>query len=155
MRLPRARYAVIRIALMSSAGCVTTNGTAHDEDLLRAATAHYAAVLRAGPADSVAAAYTTDGELVLPDMTRVSGRIAIGYFLTPLFAATRVDSAEMHADSIAVTGRDATSNGWYRQVAGPRDGAARVYRGRYKARWRRDADGQWRLTLLEMGRTPE
>jgi hypothetical protein len=51
---------------------------------IAAATAYYALVLRGAPADSVAMAYSADGELVLPGMAPVHGREAIRAFLAPM-----------------------------------------------------------------------
>jgi uncharacterized protein (TIGR02246 family) len=141
---------------LGTAAChaASTSAPAASYDALTAATQHYAAMLRGAPADSVAAAFTADGELILPGMAPLRGRPAIAKFLAPMAASTVVASVQMVADSQRVAGTMAQQDGHYVQVAGPRGGAAQTYRGTYDALWRRETDGRWRFVRLTMRPAP-
>ncbi|HKO17185.1 MAG TPA: nuclear transport factor 2 family protein [Gemmatimonadaceae bacterium] len=117
---------------------------------LTVATQHYAALLRAGSADSIAAAFTPEGELLIPGVPPLRGREAIRGFLAPMADSTVVTAAEMHADSTEIFGSLADQFGHYRQTTGPKGGVPHEYHGRYQARWQRGADGSWRIARLTM-----
>lgn len=147
--------AVIAAALVA-AGCASTRARTVDERArVEAATQHYAAMLRAAPADSVAAAYAEDGELTIPGMGTLRGRTAIHDFVAPLTAAVTVASVEMQIDSLSVTGPSAFEVGRYRQLAGPKGAPPQEYHGTFRATWRREADAQWRLARLVMAPAPK
>jgi len=117
---------------------------------VEAATHHYASLLRGAPVDSIAAAYTENGEMTIPGVGTLRGRAGIREFLAPLNAAVSVASVEMQIDSIAVTGSTATEVGRYVQMAGPKGTPPREFRGSFHATWQRESDGQWRLARLVM-----
>src|SRR5689334_18445056 len=77
----------------------------------------YAESLRTGTVEAVTQWYTADGELLLPGLAKLHGREAIRAFLTPLVAATEVESVEMKAELIEVHDKSADSWGTYSQVA--------------------------------------
>jgi ketosteroid isomerase-like protein len=107
-------------------------------------------MLRGAPADSIAASFTSDGELLLPGSAPLRGRAAIAKFLARVARATQVVSVEMRPDSQRVAGTGAQQRGRYVQVAGPRGGPTHTYRGSYDALWRLEADGRWRFVRLTM-----
>ena len=149
----RALVAASAVAVLSA--CRSSSGPPAPPppdplNLLAEATQHYAAVLKDAPVDSIVAAYTADGELVLPGMAPLHGREAIRRFLTPLVGSTAVTSVDMLIDSVVLNGASAEQDGHYRQVAGPKGGAAREYTGRYHATWRLGAGHTWRLERLTM-----
>lgn len=131
--------------------CASARSPTVDERArVEAAAQHYATLMRGAPVDSVVAAYAEDGELIIPGVGTLHGRKAIRDFLAPLAAAVTVSAAEMHVDSVAVSGNLARTRGRYRQVAGPKGGAAQEYRGAFQATWTREPDAQWRISRLIM-----
>lgn len=142
------------VAAVLLAGCHASSGPLAPPpeplSLLGAATQHYADVLKGSSADSVAAVYTLDGQLMLPGMEPLKGRDAIRKFLTPLVDATAVESVQLDVDSVVLNALSAEQDGHYRQRAGPRGGAAQDYKGRFHATWRFEPDGHWRLSRLTM-----
>lgn len=137
------------------AACATARSRpADDRAAIEQATQHYASLLRGAPIDSVIAAYTDAGELIIPGVGTLKGRKAIHDFLAPLAAAVTVSSAEMVVDSVSITGAVAETRGHYRQVAGPAGGAAQEFRGGFDAMWARGNDGRWRIARLTMQPTP-
>jgi ketosteroid isomerase-like protein len=156
-----ARHRTNRIALVAitaatipasgTTGCASARTRPTDERArIETATQHYAAMLRGAPVDSVAAAYTENGELVIPGVATLRGRSAIRDFLAPLTAAVTVASVEMQIDSLTVSGTSATEVGQYRQLAGPKGAPPREYRGTFRATWQQDPDKQWRLARIVM-----
>lgn len=145
------------IAAVLLAGCHSSSGPLAPPPepltLLGAATKHYADLLKGAPADSVAAAYTRDGELVLPGMAPLQGRAAIARFLSPLSESTAVESVQMDVDSVVLNALSAEQDGHYKQRSGPKGGTAKEYRGHFHATWRFEPDGKWRLSRLTM--TPD
>ena len=67
----------------------------------------YAAALKSGPPEAVAAWFTADGELLLPGMAPVRGREAIRAFLAPMASAVEVESVEVGTDAVEVHGASA------------------------------------------------
>jgi polar amino acid transport system substrate-binding protein len=110
----------------------------------------YAEHLRTGPVEAIVSSYTAAGQLLQPGMAPLAGREAIRAFLAPLADKFTVKSVEMATASLQIWGATAYQWGIYRQEAGPKDGAAATYSGRYVAEWRREADGQWRIERLMM-----
>ncbi len=139
------------LALAACAGHSTELSPASVRAQIDAATAHYARVLLSGSADYVAAAYTADGELLVPDREPVRGRDAIRAFLARFAGEITVTSSELHTDSLTTAGGSAESAGTYRQVAGPANADTTQlgeYVGRFHARWRRESDGRWLLVFF-------
>ena len=115
---------------------------------IEAATSRYARFLRTGPADSLAAMYAADGELLSPGMAAVRGPAAILAFMAPFASLATVESADMTSDALTVSGSSAMQWGNYRQTVIPRGQARGEFRGRFVAEWRREGDGHWRIVHL-------
>ncbi len=154
--LSRIRSAAMVAGAMIAAACAsrgTSGSSGSDADAraaVEAAMTRYAQLLRDGPADSVAATYASDGELVLPGLPVLRGPAAIRAFLAPLSAAVVVQSVAVRTDSLTVHGSTAEQAGTYAQVAGERGKPAQRYDGHYVASWRLEPDGRWRFTRLAM-----
>lgn len=110
----------------------------------------YAAALKDGPPEAVAAWYTKDGELLLPGLPTMKGPEAIRAFLAPMASAVEVESVAVTTDFVEVHGDSADLWGTYRQVAGEKGKPKQAYGGRYAALWHHEADGKWRLARLMM-----
>ena len=110
----------------------------------------YAASLKDGTPEQIAAFYTKDGELLLPGLADLKGPEAIRAFLAPMASAVEVESVAVTTDLVEVHGDSADLWGTYRQVAGEKGKPKQTYGGRYAALWHHEADGQWRLARLMM-----
>lgn len=117
---------------------------------VEAAMHRYADLLVTGTAQEVAAAYTSDGELLEAGMDALHGPAAIRAFLEPLAAQFEVEEAAMDTDSVDVFGAVAYQWGRYHQRAAEHEKPAQEYRGRYVAKWQRDTGGTWRIARLLM-----
>ena len=76
-------------AMFALAGCQQAQDTKADEEAIRAGTDAWDDAYNAGDAAALAAAYAEDAVLLPPDAPAVSGRAAIGDFLTADSAKTR------------------------------------------------------------------
>jgi len=121
---------------------------------VEAAMRGYAAALKSGPPEAVAAWFTADGELLLPGMAPVRGREAIRAFLAPMASAVEVESVEVGTDAVEVHGESADLWGTYRQLAGEKGKPKEMHTGRFAALWHRDAAGAWHLARLMMQPVP-
>ncbi len=110
----------------------------------------YAASLKDGTPEKIAAFYVKDGELLLPGMADLKGPEAIRAFLAPMVSAVEVESVAVTTDLVEVHGDSADLWGTYKQVAGEKGKPKQAYGGRYAALWHREADGKWRLARLLM-----
>ncbi len=110
----------------------------------------YAAALKDGTPETIAACYTKDGELLLPGLADLKGPEAIRAFLAPMVSAGEVESVAVTTDFVEVHGDSADLWGTYRQVAGEKGKPKQTYTGRYAALWHHEADGKWRLARLMM-----
>jgi uncharacterized protein (TIGR02246 family) len=110
----------------------------------------YAAALKGGTPEQIAAWYTPDGELLLPGLGALKGREAVRAFLAPMASAFEVESVEVTTGFAEVHGDSADLWGTYRQVAGEKGKPKQTFGGRYAALWHHEADGQWRLAHLMM-----
>src|SRR3954454_6485402 len=106
----------------------------------------YAATLKDGTPEQIAAFYAKDGELLLPGLADLKGPEAIRAFLAPIASAVAVESVAVTTDLVQVHGDSADLWGTYRQVAGEKGKPKQTYGGRYAALWHREADGKWRLS---------
>jgi uncharacterized protein (TIGR02246 family) len=120
---------------------------------VEAAMRGYAAALKSGPPEAVAAWFTADGELLLPGMAPVHGREAIRAFLAPM-AAIEVESVEVGTDAVEVHGNSADLWGTYHQLAGEKGKPKEMHAGRFAALWHQDAGGAWHLARLMMQPVP-
>jgi uncharacterized protein (TIGR02246 family) len=114
----------------------------------------YAAALKDGKPEEVAAWYTKDGELLLPGLAALRGPEAIRGFLAPLVSAVEVESVAVTTDLVEVHGDSADLWGTYHQVAGEKGKPKQAYDGRYAALWHHEPDGKWRLARLMMQPNP-
>ncbi len=137
--------------------------TANAGAAVEAAMRGYAAALKSGPPEAVAAWFTADGELLLPGMAPVRGREAIRAFLAPMASAVEVESVEVGTDAVEVHGASADLWGTYHQLAGEKGKPKEMHAGRFAALWHREAGGsgdpggtggQWRLARLMMQPVP-
>lgn len=110
----------------------------------------YAAALKDGTPEQIAAFYAKDGELLLPGLADLKGAEAIRAFLAPMASAVEVESVAVTTDFVEVHGDSADLWGTYRQVAGEKGKPKQTYGGRYAALWHREADGKWRFARLMM-----
>src|SRR5690348_11671410 len=93
----------------------------------------YAAALKDGAPEQIAAFYGKDGELLLPGMAELKGPEAIRAFLAPMVSAVEVESVAVTTDFVEVHGDSADLWGTYRQVAGEKGKPKQTYGGRYAA----------------------
>lgn len=114
----------------------------------------YADAVRTGPVDTIVAAFTTDGQLVLPGMATIRGQAAIQAFLAPMAAASNVESCSMTAETVEISGPVAYEWGDYAQRAGEKGKPAADYHGRFVARLQRGGNGEWRIARLFMQPAP-
>ena len=110
----------------------------------------YAASLKDGTPEQIAAFYAKDGELLLPGLADLKGPEAIRAFLAPMASAVEVESVAVTTDLVEVHGDADDLWGTYKQVAGEKGKPKQTYGGRYAALWHREADGKWRLARLLM-----
>jgi ketosteroid isomerase-like protein len=109
--------------------------------------ARYADLVGRVANDSIAALYTSDGELLGTNMRTIRGPDSIRVFLSS-FANVRVDTARMRSDGISILGNEAVQWGTYAQTATvPGRGTVNV-QGRFVAHWLRQPDGTWRLRRM-------
>jgi uncharacterized protein (TIGR02246 family) len=141
--MPR-RHRLIVVASFLVASCASTPPVQQRMN-------EYANALVSKTPHEIASFYAEDGALAIPGLPPLKGRKAIEDFLTPLVAAFEVSSVAMTTDRYEMHGSNAaTEEGTYTQVAGQRGKKKQTLRGRYKADWRLDSDGQWRFVRLEM-----
>ena len=145
-----ALFGVILMLVVSAAIAAQPTRVASDREAVEKAMHDYADTLRSGTPEAISLSYTADGELLLPGLPALHGRGAIKDFLTPLAAATEVESVEIQNATLEVNGKTANQWGTYRQVAGAKGQPRQTYEGRYAALWHMDGDGRWRLFRLMM-----
>lgn len=141
---------VVVMLVVGAARAAQPLPTASDREAVEKAMHDYAATLRSGTPEAVALSYTADGELLLPGLPALHGRDAIKGFLTPLVAATEVESVEIQTGTLEINGQTANQWGTYRQIAGAKGQPRQTYEGRYAALWHLEGDGRWRLFRLMM-----
>jgi ketosteroid isomerase-like protein len=122
-------------------------GTAVARAQIDSAMNRYNRFMRAGPADSLAALFTPDGELFDAE-NALTGRKAIRAFFEPLTRSVRIQSAASTTHALDVIGATALQWGDYVQNAGPVDQTPRHYRGRFVAEWKRGSNGRWLLRRI-------
>ena len=114
------------------------------QEITRQGERHNAA-WRLSNADSVAAVFAPDAELMFPDAPDVEGRDAIRQMLAGMFDSTRVESLDVRPDTIEVYGSSAMEWGTYEEVVAPRGQPKVRFEGRYLLHWQRQPDGQWAI----------
>ncbi len=115
-----------------------------------AAMHNYTRVLKLVNADSSAALFTADAEMLQAGMAPIRGREAIRAFLKPFDGRAIVDSASSTIDTIESHGTTAYLWGSYHQRTRIPPGAFADYDGRVVIEWRRDADHAWRIARILM-----
>ncbi len=146
--------ALCSLALLATAtvapGCTASRGTVATPPAaeLAAALENYRLLAVRSDAHAMAGEFTEQGSLAHKGQPPVVGRAAIERFLAS-FAAYRVVSEELIADTTTATGASGVQTGRYRQtVETPADGTVTV-NGTFRADWQREPDGRWRLARLE------
>ena len=91
-------------ALFALTGCQKAQDTAADEQAIRASTDAWDDAYNAGDTAALAAAYAEDAVLLPPNAPAVSGRAAIGEFLTADSANTRGAGLSFAIDSDSTVG---------------------------------------------------
>jgi len=140
--------AMVLVSACAGAEAPAATGSAEDEAAIRAQVAAYAAAYTAKDAAALAALATEDYESVNPDGSKTSGRAA-------LQAAVAAEMAMMPAE-VAMTvsattdylkwlSADAAVAGGTWSAAGAPAGMG-PDRGAWISVFRRDADGQWRMS---------
>ena len=109
---------------------------------VEAAMQRYMAAARAVNADSMAASFAPDGELLEPGIPVVASRDSIRAFMGS-FPGVRVDSATAVADTIEVMGDVAFYWGsYFERLAFPGQPASEQH-GKFVIEWSRQSDGRW------------
>ena len=106
-------------ALIVLAGCEKAEDTKADEQAIRASTDAWDDAYNAGDTAALAAAYAEDAVLLPPNAPAVSGRAAIGDFLTADSASTRAAGLKfaIASDStVGVSGKLAYEAGTFKVV---------------------------------------
>ena len=116
--------------------------------VIEAAMQRFNHFMRAGPADSVAAMFTQDGELYEPREAVHKGRTSIRSFFAPLTVDVRIESATTTTQALEVRAGSVMQWGEYVENGGPVSQATRAYRGRFVAEWVRQSNGRWLLHRL-------
>ena len=114
---------------------------------IRRATKHYADLILAMDAPGLSAAFAPDGEMVVVGQPPVRGRATIREAFES-FKDYKVQSEEMTADYIALSGTGARAEGTYKQTVRVPDGSVVSVHGTYVADWIRAADGSWLIKTL-------
>ncbi len=114
---------------------------------IRRATKHYADLILAMDATGLSEAFATDGEMIVVGQPPVQGRATIKQAFES-FKDYKVQSEEMTADYIALTGTGVRAEGSYKQTVQVPDGKVVSVHGTYVADWIRGADGSWLIKTL-------
>lgn len=114
-------------------------------DEIRAVEERIQAAFAAGDAEAIAAEYTEDALLMIPDQPAVAGRAAIAAMYRAFFEDFTSELSTI-AEEAEAAGEWAFLRGRVRQAIHPRAGGAPlVWEGKYLAILRRGADGRWRF----------
>lgn len=140
-------------ALLLAAGCAgmeapATAGSAEDEAAIRAAVTAYASAYTARDAAALAAIATEDYESVGPDGARVDGRAGLQALVAAEMAMMPADLAitvTATTDYLRWLSADAAVAGGTWSSTGAPAGMG-PERGAWMSVFRRDADGQWRMS---------
>lgn len=139
---------VMALAACATAAPVATTGTAEDEAAIRAVATAYANAYNAKDAAGIGALMTEDYDAVGPDGTRMSGRAMVESSTAAEFAAFPAGATitlNVATDFVDwIDANNATAAGTW-TVAGLPPGAGQD-RGSWLAVFRKDADGQWRMS---------
>lgn len=111
---------------------------------------HWIHVTQLVNADSAAAIYTPDAEMLQASMPPIHGRDAIHAFLKPFDGRAVVDSISGTAGRVDVFDSTAYLWGEYYQKTRIPPGAPQAYRGRFVTEWRLGGDGTWRIARILM-----
>ncbi len=141
---------VVTVALAACAGAepAATTGTPEDEAAIRAAVTTYANAYSAKDAAALAAVATEDYEAVNLDGTRISGRgglqqlVAAEMAMMPPEVSITVTAT---TDYLRWLGADAAVAGGSWSSTGAPAGVG-PERGAWMSVFRKDADGQWRMS---------
>ena len=159
MSLGRLRYLSMGVATCAALACAhppvetaVTGTTVGDSATVRpqveAAMRRFNRFMRVGPPDSVAAMFTTDGELYEPRDEVYTGHASIRNFFAPLTVDVRLESARTTTQALELFGKSVLQWGEYVDNGGEVSRATMSYRGRFVAEWARQADGRWLLRRL-------
>ena len=140
-------------SLHAQAGCRPSVPDSVARREIDAAMVRYDSLIRRTAADSIAAMYTPDGEMLGTNMATVKGSDTIARFLAQ-FAGVRVDTQQMRSEAVSIADTEATQWGTWRQAATPPGQAMVHVQGRFVAQWIRGCDGNWRLRRLLTQPTP-
>ena len=133
------------LVVVACARDVTTDSSPSDSALraeVEAAMQRYMVAARRVNADSMAASFATNGELLEPGIPVIASRESIRAFMSS-FPGVRVDSATVVADTIEVAKNIAHYWGsYFERLAFPGQPASEQH-GRFVIEWVREADGPW------------
>lgn len=135
----------VTVTPMSAVQSRPPSGEATTE--IRRATKHYADLILAMDAAGLSAAFAPDGNMVVVGQPPVQGRTAIREAFES-FKDYKVQTEEMTADYIALSGTGARAEGTYKQTVRVPDGSVVSVHGTYVADWIRAADGSWLIKTL-------
>ncbi|HUK63870.1 MAG TPA: nuclear transport factor 2 family protein [Dongiaceae bacterium] len=114
---------------------------------LDAATARYAGFVHAMAADSIAAMYTPDGEMLGTGMHAIQSPDSIRAFLAA-FTNVKVDSQAMNREAITIGDTVSVVWGTYTQVATVTGHPPVHVAGRFVAQWVRRAGEPWKIRRM-------
>jgi ketosteroid isomerase-like protein len=137
--------AILVAALIALAGCQKAQDTKADEDAIRASTDAWDDAYNAGDTAALGAAYAEDAVLLPPNAPAVSGRAAIGEFLTADGANTRgagLTFAIAKDSTVGVSGDLAYEAGTF--AVNDASGAT-VATGKFIGVFNKSKDGKWLL----------
>lgn len=124
-----------------------------DRTRLEAALAAYRGAVLATDSAALARMFTEDAEVAHGSGTPIRGRPAIRAFLES-FAGYRVLDYALTPDTFEATAETAEQSGRYRQTVLAADGRRLTVEGRFRARWRLQADGSLRLARMHTESMP-
>ena len=123
------------------AGCATTSTMSSNdaESYIRSAAPRFISAFNAGNADTIAAMYTDDAVLLVPNAPIAKGNAAIHDAYRSFFNSTHA-TLNFAADRIVQSGDVAYEYGHYTMGMGSMND-----QGNYVTVWRRQSNGDWKM----------
>lgn len=136
-----------RIEPVQRAARVDPRELAREE--ISAALDDYRDALLRGDAAAIAATFTDDGQLYMPDTPDIVGSDAIRTALGEIFTSYTATDLLLEREQIDIADDVAFEIGRYEEsLRAAADSATLELRGRYAIRWRRGPDERWRIERM-------